>query len=256
MAVRQKQAKKIKRDDAEVKPRKKRTWKEIAVIVVSVIMVVTMLLPSFSYIFAGNSSSSSSSSDYPTTFDEAQSKYEPLVEEYQKQVDENGDDTDALYNLATAQYTWALYANSYASDDSQEGEATELFNDAYSSFGTYLGKIGSLDSTDAKTAAIEQALCQYYLGNTSDAEAKLLEVANETDYASAWFNLGLMYEADSDTEKAIDAYQKAEAADPDDSAGIKSYAESRISSLNSASAESTGGASGLSSALDGTSSSD
>jgi tetratricopeptide (TPR) repeat protein len=171
-------------------------------------------------------------------------------------VDENGDDTDALYNLATTQYTWALYANSYASDDSQEGEATELFNDAYSSFGTYLGKIGSLDSTDAKTAAIEQALCQYYLGNTSDAEAKLLEVANQTDYASAWFNLALIYQNEGDNDKAIEAYQKAEAADPDDEAGIKSYAESQISSLNAENADSTGGAAGLSSDLDGTSSSE
>lgn len=233
------------------KQRRKRTGKEIAVIVVSVIMVVSILLPSFSQIFSTGSSSSS----YPTSFDDATDIYSPEVEEYKEALDKNANDQAAMLNLANAYYQWGIYATSYADGDDQTTEATELLKNAQDTYTSYLDAVGSLDSDDAKTAAINRAYCYYYEGDTDKALELLAQVADETNYAQAWANLGMMYENQGDTSQAESAYQKAIDASGDDDASVKSYCESQLSSLRKDAQESSGGAAGLASALDGTSAS-
>jgi cytochrome c-type biogenesis protein CcmH/NrfG len=233
MSTRSKENKKIKREDTGTgKKRTKRTAKEIAVIVVSIIVVITMLLPSFTYMFAQDNTSS-----FPTSFENAQEMYEPVVETYQKKVDKNADNTEAWYNLGMAYYVWAQYANMWASGDEQEAEVKELYSKGGDALATYLEKVGSLDTDEAKEAAVQQALCLFYSGDSEAALSKLQTVADETNFASAWSNIGMIYESLDDTTKAKEAYNKAIEADPDDEASQKTYAESRLSALETEEAE-------------------
>ena len=108
------------------KGRKKPTGKEVAVVVVSVIMVVSILLPSFSQIFASQPTTSSA----PTSFDGAASKYRPEVDSAKEAVDRDGGDKAAQLKLAQAYYQWGIYAESYAGNDDEQSEAKELLDQA------------------------------------------------------------------------------------------------------------------------------
>lgn len=230
--------------------KKKRTAKEIAVIVVSVIFVISILLPSFSQIFAQPNSSNNS---FPTSFDDAQERYKPDVDKYREEVKANPDDKEAQYKLGEALYQWGIYAQTYASDDGQSDEAVQLLDEAQTAYTSYLDLEGSLDSTQAKSAATYRALATYYTGDAEKAEQLLEDLGNEVNYAPAWANLGMMYQQEGDTTKALAAYQKGVEADPDGSQQIKEYCEQQISSLKAQSAQDTGGAAGLAQKLDGTS---
>lgn len=230
------------------KGRKKPTGKEVAVIVVSVIMVVSILLPSFSQIFASQPAGQSQ----PTSFDGAAAKYEPEVDSAKAAVEQNSGDKGARLRLAQAYYQWGIYATSYAGNDDEQVEAKKLLEDAQSAFSGYLDAAGSLDSTEAKSAAVSRALCDYYAGDTKACIESLKSVAEETNYAPAWANLGMMYQNEGNTSDAMAAYQKAIDADPDGTTGVKSYSEQMLSSLKGSAASESGGAEALSQKLDAT----
>lgn len=230
------------------KGRKKPTGKEVAVVVVSVIMVVSILLPSFSQIFASQPTTSSA----PTSFDGAASKYRPEVDSAKEAVDRDGGDKAAQLKLAQACYQWGIYAESYAGNDDEQSEAKELLDQARQAFGAYLNLEGSLESDEARNAAVDRALCDYYAGDTAACIESLKPVADETNYAPAWANLGMMYQNQGSTQDAMDAYQHGIDADPDGAAGVKSYCEQMLSSLKGSAASESGGAEALSQKLDTT----
>lgn len=234
-------------DAKKKKGRRTPTGKEVAVVVVSVIMVISILLPSFSQIFA----TQSTSSQYPTSFDDAATRYQPQVDQAKQAVDANPDDKAAELKLAQASYEWGMYAQAYAGNDDEVDEANNLFTEASNAYGRYLDLEGSLDSDEAKDAAVDRALCQYYAGDTDKCIEQLKTLADETNYASAWANLGMMYENQGNTQEAMTAFQKCIEADPDNKAGLKSYSESQLSSLRSSAAESSGGAQALTQKLEG-----
>ena len=55
----------------------------------------------------------------------------------------------------------------------------------------------------------------------------------DDSFAPAWANLGMFYESHGDTAKAKKAYRAAiDAAEQDDTYGVKDYAQQRLDALN------------------------
>lgn len=76
----------------------------------AIVMVLTMMLPSLSLIFASRKSDSASQSSAeitPTTVAEADAKYQPTVDTLQEQLDADPNSLSALANLGYAYYDWA-----------------------------------------------------------------------------------------------------------------------------------------------------
>ena len=104
---------------AKPKERKKPTGKEIAVVVISIIMVISILLPSFAQIFAAPRTSQS----FPTSFDDAASRYQPQVDEAKAALQVNSQDAAQELKLADAYFNWASYASIYAGNEDEQAEA-------------------------------------------------------------------------------------------------------------------------------------
>ena len=57
-------------------------------------------------------------------------------------------------------------------------------------------------------------------------------VTEVDDFGPAWANLGMFYESENRADDARAAYEKAIAADSDNSYGVKHYAQARLVTLD------------------------
>ncbi len=238
------------REEKASVPTARRSAVFVGVILVSVIMVGSCLLPSLSAIISGiqnaqesaeTSSATEDASDDAETdsdteraettnsyMDSLDETYQPKVDALESKLEENAEDKATLINLANTYLKWADTGRNYASSDTDTEHVNELLTKAEGYYDSYL----KLD--DASAARVSRALCQYYLGETDAAVAALKEVAEKDEsYAPAWTNLGMVYDETGDTEKAKEAFNKALEVDPNDTYGLQSYASSQLSSIES-----------------------
>ncbi len=211
---------------AQKSGKKKRSAKEIAVIVISIIVALGLMLPSLAQIFAQPQTES-----IPTTVEGFQDRYQPLVDELQGQLDADPTNQDAELELANTYFQWGSYAQMFAGTEDFQAEVQRVFGEAKQAYAKYLELVGSTDTEEAKQAAVSEALCDYYTGNAAQAIISLQDLADKTNFASAWANLGMIYSSQGATETAIDCFEKGAAADPDDALGVKSYCEQQIETL-------------------------
>lgn len=239
-----------------VKPGSRRPVVLVAVILCSIIMVGSILLPSLSAIVSGVNNSKqqahaaaetaaaeaetadAATTDAATTeaadtataqstvLDNINSRYSGTVETLESKLSENPQDAATLINLANNYYQWASYAMRYASSDDEQQHVTDLLTKAEGYYDQYL----ALD--DASTARAYRAMCQFYLGDPTGALAALEElVSQDATFAPGWANLGLVYQALGNTDKATEAYNKALSSDPTNKYGLQSTVNSQLSSL-------------------------
>lgn len=239
-----------------VKPGSRRPVVLVAVILCSIIMVGSILLPSLSAIVSGVNNSKqqahaaaetaaaeaetadAATTDAATTeaadtataqstvLDNINSRYSGTVETLESKLSENSQDAATLINLANNYYQWASYAMRYASSDDEQQQVTDLLTKAEGYYDQYL----ALD--DASTARAYRAMCQFYLGDPTGALAALEElVSQDATFAPGWANLGLVYQALGNTDKATEAYNKALSSDPTNKYGLQSTVNSQLSSL-------------------------
>lgn len=234
-----------------VKPGSRRPVVLVAVILCSIIMVGSILLPSLSAIVSGVNNSKqqahaaaetaaaeAETADAATTeaadtataqstvLDNINSRYSGTVETLESKLSENPQDAATLINLANNYYQWASYAMRYASSDDEQQQVTDLLTKAEGYYDQYL----ALD--DASTARAYRAMCQFYLGDPTGALAALEElVSQDATFAPGWANLGLVYQALGNTDKATEAYNKALSSDPTNKYGLQSTVNSQLSSL-------------------------
>ena len=222
----------------------------VGVVLVSIIMVGSILLPSLSAIISGIQKSKASAatattaaatsaattdasaSDAETTntyMNDLDEHYQSIVSPLEEKLKDSPDDKAALSNLANNYLNWGSTARNYASTDDDQAHIKELLTTAEGYYDSYL------ELEDASAARVNRALCQYYLGDQAGA-IKALEdfTKNVGDFAPAWTNLGMMYQETGETEKATDAFNKALEVDPDNTYGLQSYATSQLQSLTSA----------------------
>lgn len=229
--------------DNERAMKRKRTGKEIAVIVIAIIMVVSILLPSFA-VFLGNKQNAT-----PTSFSSTVDIYTPQIETLQKKLEENPTSaTDALA-LANEQYNYGRYAMVYAQTDEEKTQANQIMQTAADDFTHYLDLAGELVTFDEKNAVVTRALCNLYLDNATNAIRQLKDLLKETNFAPAWQGLGMIYESQGDTNKAIEAYQNALDAPQEAQQDVTSYCEQRLKALKAANANESGGAAALNNQL-------
>ena len=239
----------------EAKPKSKaqrrRELKErivrIGIGVFAVIMALSMMLPSLSYIFGsvGDQQAQQVEEDVqddqeatdedqtePSGLEAVDSAYEASIASLEERHEQNKSDLATLLSLGSTYMAWGNEASMYASDEDASAHVSELYDKAIAAFDEYL----SLN--DSVAVEVERALCQVYGGSSDEGIAGLEKISQEhADYAPVWMNLGRIYEVMGTTEDAKAAYEKAVEADPDDSYGAKSYANTRLASM----AKSAGG---------------
>lgn len=233
------------------------TGAKVAVGVFAVIMALSMMLPSLAPIFAGNNDAAddqAEASENETTAQEENATSQGDDEEedltkgvpdndtlkslaetnaekiapFKMRIKSNPKDLAALLNLGNAYMNWGYSATYSSSTDEEKEYAKGLLEQAVSYYDQYL------ELNDAKSVHVDRALCQYYMGQNDEAIQALEKLAKDNpDYPLAWANLGMLYEQQGETEKASDAYRKAVKTDKKDEYGAKSYANSRLISLNS-----------------------
>ena len=107
---------------------------------------------------------------------------------------------------------------------------------------------------DSDTVKVNRALCQFHQGDTDAALQALQKVTEDSPkFPLGWANLGMVYEYKGQTGNAQAAYKKAEKTDPKDSYGAKSFAEQRLSAIESAASSSASGSSSTTNTTTGTS---
>lgn len=224
-----KQAKKKQK----AKPGELTRTQKIVIVVFIFIFAFSTLASALSSVFSSQTSTTSSTEtasdstdDDTSAIDAIDEKYESFLASFEEKV--SADASDAASVLALARYTtqWAAAVGDEASTDDETSHANELYEKAIAYYDQYL------ELEDSNAARVDQAMCKYYEGDTTAAVSSLESIVeSDPDYALAWADLGMLYEIQSSTDNAKNAYQNAVAKDPDDEYGAKSYAETRLSSI-------------------------
>lgn len=255
-----------KKQQKELDGRKMSTGTRIIVAIFAVVMALSMMLPSLAPIFAGTSSSEENAEETEATdeastseskTEEAQApstnseldkilatvpendtlksyaeQYNKSNEPFLKRLKENDKDLAALLNLGQNYMSWGSSAIYSSTTDDEKAYSEALLKKAMEYYDRYL----ALNDSDA--VKVSRAACDYYLGNTEQAIATLKEMTEKKpDYPLAWAYLGMFYEQGYDMDNAKAAYEKAAETDAKDEYGVKTYAEGRIDSINSAGAD-------------------
>lgn len=217
---------------------------KIVIVLFAALMAFSLMLPSLSALFGSSSSSTSTdSSTTESTTDDSDSsddseeksqveqtddKYSAIVSTLEEKYVSDSTNLATLLNLGKDYMTWGAYVRYYGSTDAETTHANELLDKAVKYYDEYLAQ------RDSSAVRVDKALCAYYQEDTTSALEQLKALSESApDYGPAWANLGLLYEATGDTDSAKEAYAKAEEADPNDEYGAKTYAEQRLSSIES-----------------------
>lgn len=237
-------------EEAEAKKARKNKIMGIAVGIFAVIMALSMMLPSFTYIFGNNQSaqdqaaqeqeakkeesSDESSSKESTDTQEEQAtgieavdkNYKAVVDPLEKKLEKNPKDLATLLNLGNDYMSWASEASSYAADEEASNHVNELFQKAIGYFDQYL------ELNDSQVVKTSRAMCFFSMGDTDTAMSELQTLTeNSPDYGPAWAYIGLIHESQGDTDAAKEAYNKAIEVDPNNEYGANSYANRRLAAM-------------------------
>lgn len=200
---------------------------KVVVIIFIVIFALSTLAGALAAI-APSSSKTEDTQEETTTVASIDEQYEGFVADLEAKLAENAEDRATLLSLGKYCTTWASSVRDVATTDEETSHANELFDRAVGYYDQYL------ELEDSNAVHVSRALCLYEKGDVDAARTALEEfTATVADYGPAWMNLGKIYEEQGDTEAALAAYEKAVDADADDAYGAKSYAEERISALES-----------------------
>lgn len=202
---------------------------KVVVVVFIVIFALSTLAGALAAIAPGaNSDATDETQEETTTVASVDEQYEGFVSGLEAKLAENAEDKATLLSLGKYYAAWASGVRDAATTDDETSHANELFDKAVGYYDQYL------ELEDSNAVRVSRALCLYEKGDVDGARAALEELtAAVGDYGPAWMNLGKIYEELGDTEAALAAYEKAVEADADDEYGAKSYAEQRISALES-----------------------
>lgn len=212
------------------KPGELSRFQRIVIVVFIAIFALSTLAGALASVISGQNAQDSADQSDETTVASVDADYEGIVADLEAKVAENAEDKASLLSLGRYYASWGSRVSSLASTDEETSHANELFDKAMGYYDQYLAL------EDSPAARVDRALCQYYKGDTAAAQNELTEITTTTapDYAPAWANLGMLYEMQGMTDEARAAYEKAAELDPNDEYGAGSYAQQRVSALDSA----------------------
>lgn len=224
---------KVKRPETEEERKKKeadrkKTIRNVAVSIFAVILVLSMMIPSLASIVAGARQARNSKATQEVTSEQIDEMYSSSVEELEAALAENPKDLETLNSLGNQYMSWGYMLGAYVSDETSAERSVEMLTKAKDYYDQYLAIEASPD------VSVDRALCLLYTGDTEGAQTSLEAVVKDTpDCASAWANLGLIYET-TNPDAAAMAYQRALDVDPEDTYQVASFAQSRLDALNEA----------------------
>lgn len=213
---------------AKRKEDRKKTIRNIAVSVFAVILVLSMMVPSLAAIVmnARQAKAVSQAQSGEVTSETIDAVYQTQAEEADAALAASPNDAEAMLTAANNYFNWGYAVGAYATDENAATHSSELLGKAKDLYDQYLAKEESSD------VEVNRALCLLYTGDVAGAQAALESVVDkDSACASAWANLGMIYEM-TNPDAAASAYDSAIAADPDDEAGAKSFAQARLDALN------------------------
>ena len=200
------------------------TSSKVVITVFAVLMALSMMIPSLAGIFGKTDQTTA-----PASIEELDSRYSEVTEPLEKKLASNPDDMDTTLSLAETYMSWGYNVSYMATVDAETSHANELFAKAMSLFDAYI----AANPDTSGQAKVDRALCLLYSGDTGNALSAMKTITEEDpENAIAWANLGLLYEINGDSDSARTAYEAAIEHDPDNAQGAKTYASSRLLSLN------------------------
>lgn len=173
-----------------------------------------------------SSSTSTQTSSDPVVA--ASDLYKPQVDALSKVVASEPTSYTPLVSLANKYFDWAK-AVSQASQTSTSAAVTAstLWISAKDTYAKAL-KVKPGESP----VTIDYAIATFYSGDTAGAIAIAVPVTkSDPTFAQAWVNLGTFYEASGENAKAIAAYERYVALDPQDKQGNLKFAKGQITAL-------------------------
>ena len=212
---------------AKRKEDRKKTVRNIAVSAFAVILVLSMMVPSLAAIVSNARQAKvvSQAQQSEITSETIDAVYQQQAEEADAALAASPDDKDAILSAANINFNWGYSVGAYATDEGAASHSTELLDKAQGLYDQYLALEESSD------AEVNRALCMLYKGDVTSAQEALESVVDkDAECAGAWANLGMIYEM-TNPDAAASAYEHAIAADPDDAAGAKTFAQGRLDAL-------------------------
>lgn len=160
------------------------------------------------------------------TVESADEQFQPLVDDLDASLADDPENADTLLSAASYCTQWGSTVAMLATTDAETSHANEILDRAIGYYDRYL------ELEDSNDARVSRALCFYYQEDTTAAVDALEEITVASpDYAPAWLDLGIIYEAQSNDEDAASAYGKALEADADGSQGVRDTAQERLDAL-------------------------
>lgn len=241
------EAAKAMSEAARAKERKSKI-RNVIIAIFAVVIAISMMLPSLSGIVnnnqdAGNEQQQEATDETKETDEDSSEKtgmekvdenYTTTIEPLEAKLKENPEDLATLLSLGNDYMSWGYAASAESTDEASQAHVDDLFKKAIDYFDQYL-KLN--DSVDVK---VSRAQCVFY-SDSHDAgiEAMTKLTEENPEHAAVWVNLALLYEQNYDSEKAQEIYKKVLTFEADDNytKNMKSYASSRLTSLNSSKVE-------------------
>ena len=204
----------------ERKPGELSTFQKAVIIVFIVIFALSTLAGALASVFQSNQT-------VEYNVDYIDSQYTDYVADLESQLEGDPENTETLLATARACSTWGSYVLMLAANDDETAHGEELIQRAIGYYDRYL----ELDN--ASDARAERAMCEYYLGDAETATADLESLTtDDPEFATGWYDLGTLYEAQGRTDDALAAYGKAVELDPENEQSVGESAQSRIDALS------------------------
>ncbi len=202
------------------------------------ILLAVAFVASFISIGAGsltsNSQQPANTSSDPITA--AGQQYQPAVASLTGQLQSQPESATLLIALGNTYFDWASQVQQVSQTaTSAVGADQPLWISAKDAYSRAV-KAGA----SQPPVMIDYAITQHYTGETSGALATALAVSKSSpEFAPAWFNLGIFYQATGDSAKALVAFNRYLKLDPKGTQGNAEYAKQQVKTLQGQSTATT-----------------
>ncbi len=210
---------------AKKKGKKKKTGKEIAVIVFAVFIAIAMMVPSLGYII-NYFNMQNEQKEHPQTAQQVQDSFTEKVKELNEKIQIDPKNANLYDELGNTYLQWASFASALP----QEGQDTntlvkERAQQALDAFNNSL----AISTTEA--GVVGKALSLTLLNEPNEAETVLEDyLKDHPESTTAYQMLAQVFEIKGENDKAVETYKKMKDSTSDEK--IKERAQKAIDRLN------------------------
>ncbi len=216
------------------KSKKKKTGKEIAVIVFAIFIAISMMVPSIGYIVSYYQyNQNGGQQTAPVTAEQVNETFQKQIDEINKSIEADPQNADLKADLGNVYLQWAGFTQYFPQDGVDLTALTnERVNKALEAFDASV----QIKSTDSGVIGKSYALNM--LQKTDEAISGLEAFVAENPESIAAYNaLAQIYQSAGQSDKAVAAYEKMIELAPDTRQDIKDKAQAAIDQIKGASSQ-------------------